>query len=131
MSGFLKRVSVIFVLLSFCFCLWPQSPVEVSVPVLIKPDIEGLNQNLDSLELIWSQLIIDNQNLKDSLEQSENSQEKLWSMYQENKTYSLKVETLLKKSEHRLKIWKNMFFISSGLFLVSTTTLFVVIWRNK
>lgn len=126
MSGFLKKVLAIFVLLLFCFSSWSQSVPEVSVPVLIKPDVQGLNQNLDNLELYWSQLIIENQNLKSSLEQSENSQGKLWNMYQESKTYSLKVETLLEKSERKSKIWKGIAIASSSGCIVLGTILILI-----
>ena len=127
MIGCFKKICVIFMLLSFVsFYVFGES-LQVPLPTIIKPDIEGLNQNLETLEQNWSLLIIENQRLQDSLTESKTSQEKLWSMYQENTIYSFQLEQRLEKSENRCMIWKGIAIASSALSIALGTTLLITL----
>lgn len=127
MIGCLKKICVIFMLLSFVsFYVFGES-LQVPLPTIIKPDIEGLNQNLETLEQNWSLLIIENQRLQDSLTESKTSQEKLWSMYKENTIYSFQLEQRLEKSENRCMIWKSTAIVLSVLSIALGTTLLITL----
>lgn len=127
MTGCLKKICVTLLLLSFAsFYVFGES-LQVPLPTIIKPDIEGLNQNLDNLEQNWSLLIVENQRLQDSLTESKTSQEKLWSMYQENTIYSFQLEQQLEKSENKCMIWKGIAIASSVLSIVLGTTLSIIL----
>lgn len=127
MMYYIRKVCATLLLLSFVsFCAFGES-LQVPLPTIIKPDIEGLNQNLETLEQNWSLLIIENQRLQDSLAESKTSQAKLWSMYQENTIYSFQLEQRLEKSERKLKIWKGTVTVLSCLSIALGTTLLITL----